>query len=302
MNDIFIQDFNDVFQSKEIQAESLISDDHLSIEYYHLYKKNSLYVDAGSNEYDSSLYYLVLKGSIEFVFENEKMKLFKNQIIEIKNKRSFDVYALEDTTLLFISSIASNIDKKLDELATQIKQEEKRDPDTQGHNHRVGKYANIIMHHLDPNYSSNDLVFAGSYHDIGKSKINLEVLHKRGRLTADEWDEIRKHPIYTYEILKPILGEKIAFIAKCHHEKLDGSGYPDGLKGKQIPFESQILAVADVFDALTSKRAYHNSLSALEVIGILKKDVLAGKLNGSVVQALEELIGLGIIDPTAEIE
>lgn len=302
MDDIFIQDFNDVFQSKDVQAESLISDNHISIEYYHLYKKNSLYVDTGSNENDTSLYYLVLKGSLEFVFENEKIRLLKNQIIEIKNKRSFDVYALEETSLLFISSIASNIDKKIDELTAQIKEEEKRDPDTQGHNHRVGKYANIIIHHMDPTYTSNDLVFAGSYHDIGKSKINLEILHKRGRLTPDEWDEIRRHPVYSYEILKPILGEKIAFIAKCHHEKLDGTGYPDGLKKKQIPFEAQILAVADVFDALTSKRAYHNSLSALEAVSLLKKDAEAGKINVSVVQTLEELINLGMIDPAAELD
>lgn len=299
MNDIIIHDFSDVFKSKEIKAESLISNDQLSIEYYHLFYKNSLYVDA-SGYGDISLYYLVLKGALEFVFEKEKMKISKNQIIEVKNKSSFDIYALEESTVLFISLSASNIDKNIDSLTAQMRELEKIDPYTQGHNHRVGKYSNAIMHYIKPNYTSNELAFAASYHDIGKTKVNLEVLNKRGRLTNDEWQQIQKHPVYSYEIIKPILGEKIAMIARCHHEKLDGTGYPDGLKKKQIPYEAQILAVADVFDALTSKRAYHNSLSSQEAINILKKDVEAGKIDKAAVDALEALVNLGVINPEEE--
>ncbi len=299
--DYCIKDFQSLFQSKEVQAKDLIDNPNLSIEYYHLYKKNSLYVDTKSINSDVSLYYFILKGSVEFLFDQEKVKLFSNQLLEVHNQPSFDIYALEETKLLFISSTASNIDTKLDELASQIKEEEARDPYTQGHNYRVGKYANIIMHHLDPTYTSNDLAFAGSYHDIGKLKVDMEVLNKRGRLTDDEWKQIQMHPVYSYEILKPILGERIAFIAKCHHEKLDGSGYPSHLKGKKIPLESQILAVVDIFDALTSKRAYHNSLSSLEALAIIDKDVEDKKLNPDAVRVLRKMVQLGIINPDDEL-
>ena len=99
-------------------------------------------------------------------------------------------------------------------------------------------------------------------HDIGKMGIPDSILLKPGKLTDEEWEIMRKHPVYAFEMLSPITYLKPALdIPYCHHEKWDGSGYPRGLKGEQIPLAARIFAVADVYDALTSDRPYRKAWS-----------------------------------------
>lgn len=94
-------------------------------------------------------------------------------------------------------------------------------------------------------------------HDVGKLSVPESILFKPGHLTAKEWAEMRKHPVYAYELLAPIAHLKPALVIPyCHHEKWDGTGYPNGLKGGDIPLEARIFAVADVWDALRSERPY----------------------------------------------
>jgi HD-GYP domain-containing protein (c-di-GMP phosphodiesterase class II) len=107
-------------------------------------------------------------------------------------------------------------------------------------------------------------------HDIGKMAIPDSILKKPGSLEEDEWIEMRKHPVYAYEMLSRIayLAPSLA-IPYCHHEKWDGSGYPRGISGEEIPLEARIFAVADVWDALCSDRPYRKALTvqkALEYI------------------------------------
>jgi HD-GYP domain-containing protein (c-di-GMP phosphodiesterase class II) len=94
-------------------------------------------------------------------------------------------------------------------------------------------------------------------HDIGKMGIPDQILFKSETLTTEEWEIMRKHPVYAYELLSPIqhLGPALE-IPFCHHEKWDGSGYPRGLKGEQIPLSARIFAIVDVWDALCSDRPY----------------------------------------------
>ncbi|RKX52514.1 MAG: HD-GYP domain-containing protein, partial [Thermotoga sp.] len=104
--------------------------------------------------------------------------------------------------------------------------------------------------------------WAGLLHDIGKVLVSSSILNKPGKLTTEEFDEIRKHPKYGYDILKTSDALKdIAEIVYAHHERIDGSGYPRGLKGDEIPFEAKIIAVVDSFNAMTSDRPYRPALS-----------------------------------------
>jgi putative two-component system response regulator len=109
-----------------------------------------------------------------------------------------------------------------------------------------------------------------SLHDIGKVGVPDEILKKRGSLTPVEWETMRKHTVFGYELLRTANADAIAQnIAWCHHEKFDGTGYPRGLKGKDIPIEARLVAISDVFDALVSKRCYKDAIpidTAVEMV------------------------------------
>ncbi len=150
-----------------------------------------------------------------------------------------------------------------------------RDPITAGHSERVMEYAVLIgekMHLSDQEMEA--LRYAALLHDIGKIGVKEEVLVKEGRLTENEYRHIQQHVQYTHDILKNIHFEKhladIPDIAAAHHEKIDGSGYFRNLKGEHIPLGGRILAVADVFDAITSKRQYRSRMPFDRVMKILR--------------------------------
>jgi putative nucleotidyltransferase with HDIG domain len=114
---------------------------------------------------------------------------------------------------------------------------------------------------------------AALLHDIGKLSVSNAILEKPGKLDQKEWEAMRMHPVYTKLILKMISGfEHMAFIAAAHHERLDGKGYPEQISANQMPLTARILCVADVFQALSEKRPYRDSLPAKVVFGIMEKD------------------------------
>jgi len=138
---------------------------------------------------------------------------------------------------------------------------EAKDHYTKGHSIRVTKFATWLAEELDLEFEIiNDIVLASQLHDIGKMGIADEILNKPGKLTDEEFDIIRDHSMMSVKILEPILPEGPLAIVRHHHERWDGTGYPDGLSGKEIPVGARIIAVADTFDAMTSKRAYRDAL------------------------------------------
>lgn len=150
---------------------------------------------------------------------------------------------------------------------------EKRDPFTAGHQRRVAELACAIAEEMDlPEERIEAIRMAGMIHDLGKISVPAEILGKfaPSRLTEAEFALIKNHPLVGYEILKEIeFPYPIAQIVLQHHERMDGSGYPQGLKGDQIMLEARIIAVADVVEAMTSHRPYHPALgieTALEEI------------------------------------
>jgi len=117
-----------------------------------------------------------------------------------------------------------------------------------------------------------ELRLAGLYHDIGKSKIPKEIINKPGPLTKEEWFIMKKHTLLGYEILSKIEDFiKIAEYAKYHHERIDGKGYPEGLKGDEIPLISRIITVVDAYEAMMSDRPYRSALNKDEAIRELIK-------------------------------
>lgn len=138
---------------------------------------------------------------------------------------------------------------------------EKRDPYTGGHIKRVVEYSMAIARHLsDPLTDMEDLRLAAVLHDIGKIGIRDSVLLKQARLDQDEIAHMREHPLVGEDILEHIEQmKKVRKIMRAHHEKWDGTGYPDGLKGDDIPVHARIIAVADTFDAITTDRPYRKA-------------------------------------------
>lgn len=142
---------------------------------------------------------------------------------------------------------------------------EYRDPETGAHILRMAHYSELIAKGLDLTLAEQELLLeAAPMHDIGKVGIADSILLKPGRLTPDEFEIMKHHAIFGYEILKGSSSKVLqagAEIARAHHEKFDGTGYPNGLVGEAIPIFSRIVAVADVFDALTSQRPYKRAWS-----------------------------------------
>jgi putative nucleotidyltransferase with HDIG domain len=140
---------------------------------------------------------------------------------------------------------------------------EAKDPYTRGHSERVSALSRRAALALGLAPSAVDTVGqAGLLHDIGKIGVPEAVLKKPGPLDPDEWTAMRAHPVIGAQIVAPFeFFAEAARVIRHHHERWDGSGYPDGLAGAVIPLEARIVAVADVFDALTSARPYRAALS-----------------------------------------
>ena len=151
---------------------------------------------------------------------------------------------------------------------------EAKDEYTRGHSHRVAEYAGLIAKALG--WSPDEIInlkHAAHLHDIGKIGIPDTILNKPTRLTAEEYAVIKEHPVIGSEILKNItIVKHAATVARHHHERYDGTGYPDGLAGEAIPLTARIVAVADSYDAMSSRRIYRNALSKDVIIEEIEKN------------------------------
>jgi putative two-component system response regulator len=169
-------------------------------------------------------------------------------LAEEVRKATFEIVQRERETVIRLSKAA-----------------EYRDPETGAHILRMAHYSELIAMGMGlPSEEQELLLEAAPLHDIGKVGIADNILLKPGRLTPEEFEYMKQHAVFGYEILKGSDSRVLqagAAIALGHHEKFDGSGYPSGLVGEQIPIFSRIVAVADVFDALTSERPYKKAWS-----------------------------------------
>ncbi|HEU5169763.1 MAG TPA: HD domain-containing phosphohydrolase [Gemmatimonadales bacterium] len=170
---------------------------------------------------------------------------------------------------------------------------EAKDAYTSGHSVRVSRYAVATAQQLGFDAAAIEAIrLGGELHDIGKIGTREAVLHKPGRLTPDEFRQITEHPVLGEQMLSPLARETPAVlrIVRSHHERLDGSGFPDRLRGDGIPLEARIVAVADSFDAMTTWRPYRESRSPAEALGELHR-VAGSQLDPAAVAAFARAHG-----------
>jgi len=173
---------------------------------------------------------------------------------------------------------------------------EARDLYTRQHSSRVTGISLIIGRKMGCSDEELDILnFAGHLHDIGKIGIRDDILLKPGRLTDEEFEIIKEHPSIGANILKQMgLWEQERRIIRCHHERFDGTGYPDGLKEEQIPFLARILSVADVYDAMASDRAYRKRMEEALILKIIHEGA-GTQFDPQVVEAFEAVYEQGKI-------
>ncbi|MFN0118569.1 MAG: HD domain-containing phosphohydrolase [Elusimicrobiota bacterium] len=236
---------------------------------------------------------ILLKQALEHHRLVEENKAMSNALVEWKNQLEEKVVErtkqLEDTfqsTFHLYEELKRNFESTLEVLSIAIDQ---RDPLTASHSFRVTEYAVGIGKLM--NLGLNDiekLRYSGLMHDLGKIEIKEDVLQKEGSLTTEEYHHIQGHAKGTFELLSKFKFRNelsdVPLIASSHHERFDGTGYPQNLRGENIPLMARVLAVADVLDAITSKRHYRQAMAIDNALGILKREC-GGHFDPDVVEA-----------------
>jgi len=172
---------------------------------------------------------------------------------------------------------------------------EARDPMTNGHCERLSKHAVRLGQAMGLGDEDLAALHRGAYlHDLGKVGVPDHVLLKEGPLTAEEFAVMKQHPVIGDNLCAPLQSlKRVRPIIRSHHERLDGSGYPDGLAGSAIPQLAQIVGVVDVFDALTSRRPYRGPLTAEEAARHLFEEVEKGRMSREYVEAFLDTLRIG---------
>lgn len=164
-----------------------------------------------------------------------------------------------------------------------------RSPYTRSHSFAVARVSKLLAEEILGEADAALAFTASLLHDIGKIKTPLSILHKKGRLQASEMIIMKRHVVDTYYMLERAGLRLFSLISAAHHERLDGSGYPTGLKGDQMPFLQKLIQICDVFSALTEKRPYRDPVEIHEALDIIEQEAINGKLDGFIVQKLKEI-------------
>ena len=196
----------------------------------------------------------------------------------LEEKVTVNELKIEKLTYQALETLANTIDAK--------------DKYTNGHSNRVAKYSKEIATRMGKDGDEAIAIyFMGLLHDIGKIGIRDDIINKANRLTDEEFMVIKNHPVIGHDILKNMTEiPNIEYGARWHHEKYDGSGYPDGLKGEEIPEYARIICVADAYDAMTSARTYRGPMCPFKVVEIFEREGLQKYDTKYIMTFLENII------------
>ncbi|WP_434297458.1 bifunctional diguanylate cyclase/phosphohydrolase [Clostridium sporogenes] len=204
------------------------------------------------------------------------MELIKSADDALYRAKFFNKNRVEAYTSI-LDELKNDIDEKHIDLVTSIKTLisviNAKDRYTYGHVERVVLYSRLLADKLKLSEEDKKIFIYGAYmHDIGKINISREILNKKMPLAKEEWEILKQHPVNGVEIIKPVSSlQSISDLILHHHERYDGKGYPDNLKGENIPFLARALTVVDSFDAMTSNRPYNRRKTYEEAIEELKR-------------------------------
>lgn len=241
----FAREFRNIKSHESIPILMVTANHDVSVRHDAL---NSGITDFLNKPLDNIEFMARAKNMLELRKSHKRISHHAEWLVEAVHKATTEILARERETIFCLSRAA-----------------EYRDPETGAHIQRMAHYSKHIARVLGLSIEDQELLLAAApMHDIGKVGIPDSILLKPGRLTADELTIMKQHPTFGYEVLStgnsPML-QAAATIALSHHEKFDGSGYPNGLSGKDIPLFGRIVAIADVFDALTTERPYKKAWS-----------------------------------------
>lgn len=265
LTDISMPKLNGIEMCREIKTIN----PHQEIVILSAYSESSLLLDAikigidgyiikpvNLHQMNEILYKIVYK-----MKEFKENEVFKFHLQELVDEKSKDIEILNNDKILNYKST----------LYAMVEMIEQRDTYTGGHSQRVANYSKLMAESMGYNEDeSNEIYEAGMLHDIGKIAIPDSILLKPGNLNDIEYKLIQEHVDIGYKILEKIpIFSNIATIIKAHHERLDGSGYPLGIQGENIPSGARIMAVADAFDAMTTQRIYKEKKTQKEALQVI---------------------------------
>jgi len=238
-------------------------------------------------------FFYILEGTIDCKRNSGNVVLSKGEYFYAHGlKETVSLKTISDVTLLYVSTepLFHYLSKGIKELTTMNKNVEEKDIYTRNHGVRVRDYSIKIAKILGFSCERlENIVFASLCHDVGKVFVPDEILNKPGALTEEEFNLVKKHPVDGGEMAQGTFMEKLDEIISQHHERIDGTGYPNGLKGDEILLEAKIIAIADSFDAMTSDRSYRKAMD----MGVAFKELknLSGiHYDEKVVEALEKVL------------
>lgn len=229
-------------------------------------QKDKLMMLFPSDEADVQEFFYILNGEMELKVNGEVTMLGPDDLISVKNlEEVLQITAKSDVTFLSISNamVFHSLSEDIKELRKIGEIVERKDKYTYRHSSRVSKYAVKTASKMKLDRQRvDDLFIASILHDIGKINIPEEVLNKPGKLTNEEFDMIKKHPGDGADMLRKTAYKKLADIVEQHHERINGRGYPFGLKAHEILLEAKIIGVCDTFDAMTEDRSYRKAYTS----------------------------------------
>ena len=217
-------------------------------------------------------------GAMDFI-----KKPFVPEVLLLRVRHTIELIRLQENLAQEVEKKTQEVKaqhEKLDKISMQIVKAlsgaiDAKDTYTNGHSTRVADYSREIAKHAGfSTRRQDDIYMMGLLHDVGKIGIPEAIINKPGKLTDEEFEKIKTHPALGAGILKNITEfPQLAVGARWHHERYDGKGYPDGIAGEDIPTEARIIAVADAYDAMSSRRSYRDVLKQDFILG----EILKGK-------------------------